>query len=135
MCRQDVHDPGRLHARADGERERFAERLPIDHQRHVDGEFHHRAGADRPAMLDPATELIKNWLGARRVRSLRAHQADQLALPRAGPVEPPTGHSTNLPRLGANLLAERDLGPRLDRAHLDEQPALTSPASRPSAPL
>ena len=43
--------------------ERLAERLVIDHQRHVDGELGERAIADRADMLEPAAELIEDRLG------------------------------------------------------------------------
>ncbi len=40
---------------------------------------------------------------------------------RAGPVVPPTGHSTKAAPLRAHLVGERELGRGLHRAHLDEQ--------------
>src|SRR3974390_2643802 len=49
---------------------RRAERLPIDHQRHVDGELHDRARPDRAAMLQPSAEQVENRLGARRIGGL-----------------------------------------------------------------
>ena len=39
--------------------EGFAIGLPGHHQRQIDRELHRRAGADRPAMLEPAAELIR----------------------------------------------------------------------------
>ena len=79
---EEVHDPRGIEAERTAERKRFAERLPIDHQRHVDGELHDRAGADRAAMLEPPAELVEDRLRARGVGRRGAHQADQLALPR-----------------------------------------------------
>ena len=72
---EQIHDPRRVEPERAAERERLAERLPIDHQRHVDGELHDRAGADRPAMLEPAAELLEDRLGRARRRRARRPSA------------------------------------------------------------
>ena len=82
VSRDDVHQPLGLEPDGTRHRERLAERLVIDHQRHVDGELGERAVADRPDMLEPPAELIEDRLGQRGIAWLRAHEAEQLALPR-----------------------------------------------------
>src|SRR4051812_7513487 len=44
------------------ERQRFAQRLPVDQQRQVDGEFQDRTRAKPLSnMLDPTAELLEDW--------------------------------------------------------------------------
>ena len=40
---EQIHDARRIEPERPAERERLAQRLPVDHQRHVDGELHHSA--------------------------------------------------------------------------------------------
>ena len=112
VIRDHVHQPLRLEpdaARAIDER--LAERLVVDHQRHVDGELGERAAADRPDMLEPAAELIEDRLRKLRVARLRAHEAEQLALPRRpGGAADRAFDETRAAR--AHDLRERDLRPR-----------------------
>jgi hypothetical protein len=57
-------------------RERLAQRLVIDHQRHVDGELGKRAVSDRPYMLQPPAKLIDDRLCQRGITLLGTHEAE-----------------------------------------------------------
>src|SRR5262245_14455226 len=71
-------------------------------------------------MFEPAAKLLQDRLRARGVGVLRAHQADQLALPgRTGRTADRTLDEGGA--LRAHSGGERDLGARLDRTHLDEE--------------
>ena len=61
------------------ERQRLAERLPVDDERQVDRELHARAGADRPEVLDAPAHLAEQRPRARHVRRLAADEAEELA--------------------------------------------------------
>src|SRR5262249_55076179 len=84
---QQVDHAARIEAQWAAERERLAERLPIDHQGQIDREFHRGARADGPAMFNAPTQLIEQ-----RHRPRHA-PIRTLSLPRpAGPAVPPPGH-------------------------------------------
>src|SRR5438067_3007194 len=103
------------------ERERLAERLPVDDERQVDRELHARARAHRPDMLDAPAELLEDRPRARHIGRFAADEAEELALARR-----PTGAPDRAFDEGAagaaHLLRERlrYLGPH--GAHLDEEP-------------
>src|SRR5712672_269758 len=118
--RQQIHDAVRIEAERAAQGQCRAERLPVDHQRHVDGEFHDLARAHRSAVLKPPAELIEDRLGALRVPGLGAHQADQLALAcRAGRSADRAFDEGGA--LGANFFGELDLDAGAHRAHLDHE--------------
>src|SRR5579859_615030 len=131
---QQVRQPRRIELHRSPQRQGLAERLPVDHERQVDDEFQHRAGADRAGMFEPAAELLQDRPRPRRVGIAASHHADQLALARR------TGRTADRTldeggALGAHDLGERYFGRRQHRAHLDEQPAAGSAAEQARLPL
>ena len=61
------------------ERQRFAQRLPVDDERQVDRELHARARAHHPDVLDAPAHLLEHWPGASHVGRLAADEAEELA--------------------------------------------------------
>ena len=59
--------------------ELLAQRLPVDHQRQVDGELEHRAGADRAGVHGAPAHLIDDRSRARDIGGFAADQPEQLA--------------------------------------------------------
>ena len=115
--------PRRIEPERTAERERLAERLPIDHQRHVDGELHHRAGADRPAMLEPAAKLFEDRPARARRRRAR-RPSGRSACPAAPDRSSRRPGIRRMRRPWRAPFGQRDLGLRPHRAHLDEQLAV-----------
>ena len=71
-------------------------------------------------------------IGFARAASAGSAPINPINLPcRAGPVEPPTGHSTMRGVLGAHLGGQREFGLRPHRAHLDEQLAVHVAGEQP----
>ena len=119
---QDVDHTCRVELQRFQQRQRFGQRLPIDHQRQVDRELHDCAGAQTADMFDAPTQHRQQRARAVQVFSRAANEAEQFALQGRPDAAADGAFEKACANRGRPRAQQRGLG-RADGAHVDEQPA------------